>query len=118
MAGDLETLLEMGFAEGYAKLAVKKTGNCELTPPRVLTYMFSIDNCLPYSAVQQAIDWLATNQDKPLEEIQAAASAADDDDEEKALNIAAGEHAKSIVCKECNKKFRTTDEATYHATKT
>ncbi|KAK3996688.1 ubiquitin-related domain-containing protein [Cladorrhinum sp. PSN332] len=96
MAGDLQQLLDMGFEKGYAELAVKKTGN-----------------------LSQAIDWLEANGSKPLGELQAAAAVDEEDEEEKAINIAAGEQlAKSLVCKECNKKFRTHDAATYHATKT
>ncbi|KAK4162657.1 ubiquitin-related domain-containing protein [Cladorrhinum sp. PSN259] len=95
MAGDLDQLLEMGFEKGYAELAVKKTGN-----------------------LAQAIDWLEANSSKPLEDLQAAA-ADDEDEEERALNITGGEQlAKSLVCKDCGKKFRTHDAATYHATKT
>ncbi|KAK4224404.1 ubiquitin-related domain-containing protein [Podospora fimiseda] len=96
MAGDLEQLLEMGFDKSYAELAVKKTGN-----------------------LSQAIDWLEQNASKPLEELQAAAAADEEDEEQTKINVAPSEQlAKSLVCKECGKKFRTHDAASYHAGKT
>jgi UBX domain-containing protein 1/4 len=75
--------------------------------------------------VQGALQWLEDNQDKPLEELQAAgagtASKAEEGDEEGGPSIApveGGEGAKSLVCNECGKKFRNPDLASYHATKT
>lgn len=79
---------------------------------------------LTYPVVQGALQWLEDNQDKPLEEIQAAeASKADDDEEEdaetraKIAELETGQ-ARSLVCNECGKKFRNHDLATFHATKT
>lgn len=74
--------------------------------------------------MQGALQWLEDNQDKPLEQLQAAASSAgkDQDDEDEAAIRAAvleeGQSAKSLVCNECGKKFRSHDAATFHATKT
>ncbi len=67
--------------------------------------------------VQQALNWLEENQDKSTEELQAAqASAADD--QEGGPSMPSGESAKSLICNDCGKKFRTHDEATFHAGKT
>ena len=68
-------------------------------------------------AVQQALNWLEDNQDKSLEELQAAQASAVDD-QEGGPSIPSGESAKSLVCNDCGKKFRTRDEASFHAAKT
>ncbi|KXH65770.1 UBA/TS-N domain-containing protein [Colletotrichum salicis] len=98
---DLDQLLDMGFEKARAELAVKKTGN-----------------------LNGALEWLETNQDKPLEELAAATETAKDDDDDAAevqANIEALENggtAKSLVCNECGKRFRSQDTASYHASKT
>lgn len=100
-ATDLDTLLEMGFDRERATLAVSRTGN-----------------------LQSAIDWLDANQDKSLDEINASASTStaqasgNDDLEEGAPALKAGEEAKSLVCNDCGKRFRSTAQAEFHATKT
>lgn len=94
MASDLETLLEMGFEKPRAELAVKKSGG-----------------------LQGALEWLEKNQDTPLEELQAPE---DNDDEATAAAIKGletGELAKSLVCDDCGKQFRTTAMAEFHASK-
>ncbi|KAL8409638.1 hypothetical protein RB594_007913 [Gaeumannomyces avenae] len=98
---DLNLLIEMGFEQSRAELAVKKTGG-----------------------LQGALEWLEANQDKPLEELQAGTSAAaageEDEDEAggpKIVGVDEGETAQSLVCNECGKKFRNSDMATFHATK-
>lgn len=63
--------------------------------------------------VSDAVDWLDKNADKSIDELKAEDTAAS---EAKAQEIA--EQAKSYVCNECGKKFRSTAEAEYHATKT
>jgi hypothetical protein len=73
------------------------------------------------ATVQGALQWLEDNQDKSLEEIQAAAP--DDDEEEdetkaKIAELESGQSAKSLICNECGKRFRNHDLASYHATKT
>lgn len=74
--------------------------------------------------MQGALQWLEDNQDKSLEEIQAAQAAAQDDDEDedetkaKIAELETGESAKSLICNECGKRFRNHDLASYHATKT
>lgn len=94
MASDLETLLEMGFEKPRAELAVKKSGG-----------------------LQGALEWLEKNQDVPLEQLQAPE---DNDDEATAAAIKGletGELAKSLVCDDCGKQFRTTAMAEFHASK-
>ncbi|KAH6641768.1 hypothetical protein F5144DRAFT_147030 [Chaetomium tenue] len=94
---DLNMLLEMGFEQARAELAVKKTGG-----------------------LQEALNWLEDNQDKPLDELQANQTTADATgaDEEGAASIPSGETASSLVCNECGKKFRNHAEASFHASKT
>lgn len=95
MATDLETLLEMGFDKARAEIAVKKSGG-----------------------LQGALEWLEKNQDTPLEDLQAP-----EDDDDDAANAAAikslegPELAKSLVCDDCGKQFRTTAMAEFHASK-
>ncbi|EQL03473.1 hypothetical protein G6O67_006524 [Ophiocordyceps sinensis] len=98
MPSDLEQLLDMGFEKPRAEIAVKKTGG-----------------------LQGALQWLEDNQDKPLEDIQAAeANNEDDDEDETKAKIAELEtgQARSLICNECGKRFRSPDLASYHATKT
>ncbi|PNS14145.1 hypothetical protein CAC42_6658 [Sphaceloma murrayae] len=86
---DIDTLKEMGFEQEKAALALKKGGN-----------------------LQGAIDWLERNQDKSMEDLLEEA-----DEEPDAPNIPAGEGAKSLVCKDCGKKFRSQAQAEFHASK-
>lgn len=94
MASDLETLLEMGFEKPRAELAVKKSGG-----------------------LQGALEWLEKNQDVPLEQLQVPDE--DDDDATAAAikGLETGELAKSLVCDDCGKQFRTTAMAEFHASK-
>ncbi|KAH7360017.1 ubiquitin-related domain-containing protein [Pyrenochaeta sp. MPI-SDFR-AT-0127] len=93
MAGDLDTLIDMGFPSDRAELAVKATGG-----------------------LQGAIDWLEKNQDKSIDEIKAEQSAASASDE--APSLKPGEEAKSLVCEDCGRKLRSTAQAEWHASKT
>jgi hypothetical protein len=95
MAGDLDTLIDMGFPPDRAALAVKATGG-----------------------LQGAIDWLEKNQDKSVDEIkqEQAGASAGASDEPPALQP--GEEAKSLVCDECGKKFRSVNQAQFHGEKT
>jgi hypothetical protein len=75
--------------------------------------------------VQGALQWLEDNQDKSLEEIEAAqkskeAEAEGDEDETKAeiAALESGQEARSLVCNECGKRFRNEALASYHASKT
>ncbi|CAK7265436.1 hypothetical protein SEPCBS119000_001511 [Sporothrix epigloea] len=104
---DLEVLLEMGFDKERVELAVKRSGG-----------------------LQGALSWLEETQDTPLEELQASTSASgpksgldgemDDDEGATAAAISAlesGQEAKSLVCNECGKKFRSQATAEFHASK-
>ncbi|TAQ91518.1 hypothetical protein B7494_g224 [Chlorociboria aeruginascens] len=97
---DLEQLIEFGFARDMAAMAVEKTGN-----------------------LQGALEWLETNQDKTIEQINAenaitAAASAETDASIEPPALKEGEIAKSMVCDECGKKFRSMAQAEFHAEKT
>ncbi|KGO68475.1 Ubiquitin-associated/translation elongation factor EF1B, N-terminal, eukaryote [Penicillium italicum] len=91
MASDLDQLIEMGFDKERAQLAVTKTGG-----------------------LQGALQWLEDNQDKSLEEIQTQAKEAQD---EEGPVLQPGEQPRSLVCNECDKKFRGQSQAEFHASK-
>ncbi|GLA45746.1 hypothetical protein AnigIFM63604_006701 [Aspergillus niger] len=86
-SSDLDQLIEMGFDKERSEIAVKK-GN----------------------GIQGALEWLEENQDKSLEEIQEAES-------EEGPALQPGEEARSLVCNECGKKFRSHAQAEFHASK-
>ncbi|KAJ5763872.1 hypothetical protein N7533_002553 [Penicillium manginii] len=90
MASDLDQLIEMGFDQERAQLAVAKAGN-----------------------LQGALEWLEENQDKPLDEIKAAQEAEGED----GPALKPGEEARSLVCNDCGKKFRSQAQAEFHASK-
>ncbi|KAJ6012742.1 hypothetical protein N7499_012653 [Penicillium canescens] len=90
MASDLDQLIEMGFDKERAQIAVTKTGG-----------------------LQGALQWLEDNQDKSLEEIQAQAEAQEED----GPALQPGEAPRSLVCNDCGKKFRSTAQAEFHASK-
>ncbi|KAJ5812252.1 UBX domain protein [Penicillium riverlandense] len=87
MTSDLDQLIEMGFDKERAQLAVAKTGG-------------------------RALEWLETNQDKSLEEIKA-----EQPDDEEGPALQPGEEARSLVCNDCGKKFRSQAQAEFHASK-
>jgi len=62
--------------------------------------------------LQDAIDWLDKNQEKSLDQIKEEDTTA----EPAALNP--GEEARSLVCDDCGKRFRSTAQAEFHASKT
>ena len=66
--------------------------------------------------MQPALDWLEKNADKSVEDLKA--EAAEDEPEEGAPSLNPGETARSLVCNECGRKFRSTAQAEFHATKT
>jgi hypothetical protein len=74
--------------------------------------------------VQGALQWLEDNQDKSLEEVVSSepTSKVDTEDQdnlaEGAPPLQEGEEAKSLVCDDCSKKFRSTAQAEWHASKT
>lgn len=93
---------------------------------RTLTFRSCADNGpLTRLAVQGALQWLEDNQDKSLEDIEAAEAAkaadADEDEDETKAKIAeleSGQDARSLVCNDCGKRFRNQALASYHASKT
>ncbi|KAK7191053.1 hypothetical protein DPSP01_007776 [Paraphaeosphaeria sporulosa] len=90
MPSDLEQLIDMGFDKERATLASKATGS-----------------------LQDAIDWLEKNQDTPIDELHTKQAAAD----EEPPALKEGEVARSLTCDDCGKRFRSTDQASYHSTK-
>lgn len=56
-----------------------------------------------------AVDWLSQNADKSIEDMK--------EDEEAGISLQAGEQARSLICKDCGKKFRSTAQAEFHANK-
>jgi len=93
--GDLDTLVDMGFDRERAALALKKSGN-----------------------LNGAVDWLEKNQDRSLEEIKEEEAANASASQVNATPVGEELLAKSLVCNECGKKFRTQTSAEFHATKT
>lgn len=87
MAGDLDSLVDMGFDREKSELALKKGGS-----------------------LTGAIDWLDKNADKSLEDLKA-------DDTEDAAMPAPDAQANSMVCNDCGKKFRGMAQAQFHAEK-
>lgn len=69
--------------------------------------------------VQGALQWLEDNQDKPLEDITASTTRdAETDPSVEPPALKEGEVAKSMVCEDCGKKFRSVAQAEFHASKT
>lgn len=57
-----------------------------------------------------AVDWLGNNAEKSIEELKE-----DEDEEAAGLVLQPGEQARSLICKDCGKKFRSTAQAEFHA---
>ncbi|KAL8961125.1 MAG: hypothetical protein Q9193_002275 [Seirophora villosa] len=98
MPSDLDTLLDMGFDKHKAELAVKKSGG-----------------------LQDALEWLEINQERSYEEIVASLGTTGNDDNDpnaEPASLQACEQARSLVCNECGKKFRSQAQAEFHASKT
>lgn len=68
--------------------------------------------------MQGAIEWLEQNQDKTLEEITAPKGTDEMDSLTEPPALKVGEEARSLVCNECGKKFRSQAQAEFHASKT
>ena len=90
MSSDLDQLVDMGFDRERAELALKASPN-----------------------LQGALDWIEKHQDESLDDIKAAA--ADASEEPPALQP--GEEAKSLVCDDCGKRFRSVQQAEFHGTR-
>ncbi|KAJ4365297.1 hypothetical protein N0V83_008916 [Neocucurbitaria cava] len=95
MSGDVETLKAMGFPEHRVDLAWKATGN-----------------------IQDAIDWIEKNQDKSDEELQQDQAGASTTATDEPPALQPGEEAKSLVCDDCGRKFRSVNQAQFHGEKT
>ncbi|KAK5116628.1 hypothetical protein LTR62_007302 [Meristemomyces frigidus] len=93
MAGDLDTLVDMGFDREKSEHALKKGGN-----------------------LTGAIDWLDKNASKSMEDIK------EDQDEETAAAAGDAANpsaqAMSMVCNDCGRKLRNMAGAQFHAEKT
>jgi hypothetical protein len=111
---DLDQLIEMGFDKERAEIAVKKSGGREWSLPNSLHLVLTLC-CL--CTVQGALEWLEDNQDKSIEEIKSA-GAENAGEEEEGPALKPGEEARSLVCNECGKKFRSQAQAEFHASKT
>lgn len=70
----------------------------------------SLTHILPVGA---AVDWLSNNADKSIDELKE-----DEGDDDSPLSLQPGEQARSLLCKDCGKKFRSTAQAEFHANKT
>lgn len=72
--------------------------------------------------MQGALEWLEKNQDKSLDDIKAAETSKAEDEDEDATQAKIAEletgQAKSMVCNECGKKFKSLNAAEFHASKT
>jgi len=110
MAGDKETLLNMGFDSARVEWALKATGNRGLQP---------------------AMDHILENERQPIPDLgglnerssSSGSMDVDDEDEDaqalKGLGVVAANavEAKSIKCSECGKIFKNTALANFHAEK-
>ncbi len=85
---DLDNLVDMGFDREKAALALRKGGN-----------------------MGAAVDWLGANADKSIEELNA-------EDTTTSAVPEASATAQSMVCNDCQKKFRNMTAAQAHAEKT
>jgi hypothetical protein len=68
--------------------------------------------------VQSAIDWLEKNQDKSLNDIKEEDAAKASASQTNTTSVDEGLEARSLVCNECGKKFRSHAQAEFHASKT
>lgn len=85
---DLQNLVDMGFDHDKAGLAIKHGGN-----------------------LQGALDWLDRNADKSAEQLEREGQEASEDPPA----LKDGEVAHSLICNECQKRFRSTAQAEFHA---
>jgi hypothetical protein len=68
--------------------------------------------------VADAIDWLDKNADKSVDDLKADDANAAEDGAPADPVLQVGETARSLVCNDCGKKFRSTAQAEFHASKT
>ena len=116
---DLNTLLEMGFDQPRAELAMQKKGDCK--SPFAAEVVYEIpprDKTLTCRPVTAAVGWLEEVEGKSLDEIKAADARAETDPNTVPADLKPGEEAKSLVCGDCGRKLRSHAQAEFHATKT
>ena len=65
-----------------------------------------------------AIDWMDKNADKSVDDLKADDANAAEDGAPADPVLQVGETARSLVCNDCGKKFRSTAQAEFHASKT
>ena len=65
-----------------------------------------------------AIDWLDKNAEKSVDDLKADDANAAEDGAPADPVLQVGETARSLVCNDCGKKFRSTAQAEFHASKT
>jgi hypothetical protein len=68
--------------------------------------------------VADAIDWMDKNADKSVADLKADDVNATEDGAPADPVLQVGETARSLVCNDCGKKFRSTAQAEFHASKT
>jgi UBX domain-containing protein 1/4 len=68
--------------------------------------------------VADAIDWLDKNADKSIDDLKAEDAATAEDGAPADPTLQPGETAKSLICNDCGKKFRSQAQAEFHASKT
>ncbi|KAI5858191.1 ubiquitin-related domain-containing protein [Durotheca rogersii] len=85
----LDQLIEMGFEKTRAELAVKRS-----------------------DGLPDAMDWLEKTEGTPLEEL-----LEEEETGASVTKVEEGTVALSLVCNECDKRFRTQGEAEFHANK-
>ena len=66
----------------------------------------------------EAIDWMDKNADKSVDDLKADDANAAEDGAPADPVLQVGETARSLVCNDCGKKFRSTAQAEFHASKT
>ena len=65
------------------------------------------------TTVQDSIDWLDINSERATEDLLAV-----EENEDEPTSLRPGEEARSLLCKECGKRFRGVSQAEFHASKT
>ncbi|KAG9313198.1 ubiquitin-related domain-containing protein, partial [Chiua virens] len=104
MPSDRETLLSMGFDPARVDWALKATQGRGLQP--------AMDHLLEHES-----EVVPTGGAGETGQTQVTVDVDDDEDEAAALGISGDTEAKSIKCSICNKSFRNTALANYHAEK-
>ncbi|XP_022917913.1 UBX domain-containing protein 1 [Onthophagus taurus] len=98
----ISTLVDMGFSEAKAKLAIEKTGSTD---------------------IQEVMEWILSNKEEPDDhrETPEAGEVPDSISTQEIVKKEEEEEqvqaAKSIKCEECGKLFKTQEEVEFHAVK-